>query len=459
MSRWRAFATPRLADAIAEDSSHGATSTRAPYTFLCVCAALRTRKQQRSGTRSAGSSGSLAAATFGPTRWGRRRWLLLAVFITYSLAYLDRANYGFGAAAGMAETLNITGSKNSLLGALFFLGYFFFQVPGILAARKYSCTRLITIALIVWGALAALTGVLRVFWMLALDRFVLGIAESIIFPALLLLLTRWFTRADRSRANVLLMLGNPMTVLWMSAITGFLIERFGWQRTFIFEGLPSIVWAFLWILFVRDYPTEARWMPHDDSEQVSAQLAVEQHELPPSAHETTQTLAAALLRKDVIVLAIQYFCWSFGIYGFILWLPTIVREGASVNMGRAGLMSAAPYVVAVVLELVNAHLSDRSQHRRRYVWPWLLLSGFALLGSFLLQPHGFLWAYLCLLVACGGMYAPYGPFFAIMPERIPQNRVGEVMALVNSFGALGSFAGVYIVGSLRTLTGSERPAI
>src|SRR5579875_354577 len=175
----------------------------------------------------------------------RRRWtrVMPAVFVTYSLAYLDRANYGFGAAAGMAHTLHITSNKNSLLSALFFLGYFFFQVPGIIAARKFSCTRLISIALIGWGTLAALTGVLRVFWMLAVDRFVLGIAESIIFPALLLLLTRWFTRADRSRANVLLMLGNPVTVLWMSAITGFLIERFGWQRTFIFEGLPSVAWA------------------------------------------------------------------------------------------------------------------------------------------------------------------------------------------------------------------------
>jgi sugar phosphate permease len=428
-----------------------------------VCAALRNRELQ-AGTGSARSDGSAGArgadsaeVPGGTTRWGRRRWLLLAVFITYSLAYLDRANYGFGAAAGMAKTLNITSNKNSLLSALFFLGYFFFQVPGILAARRFSCTRLITIALIVWGTLAALTGVLRVFWMLAIDRFVLGIAESIIFPALLLLLTRWFTRTDRSRANVLLMLGNPVTVLWMSAITGFLIERFGWQRTFIFEGLPSIIWAVLWILFVRDHPTEARWMPREDSEQVTALLAVDQRQLPASAHSTTKTLAAALLRKDVVVLAIQYFCWSFGIYGFILWLPTIVREGASVNMGRAGLMSAAPYAVAVVLELITAHLSDRSQRRERYVWPWLLLSGIALLGSFLLQPYGFVWAYICLLIACGGMYAPYGPFFAIMPERIPQNRVGEVMALVNSFGALGSFAGVYIVGWLRNITGSERP--
>ena len=410
-------------------------------------------------TRDVAVSDSGLASTPQPRapQWGRRRWLLLAVFITYSLAYLDRANYGFGAAAGMATTLGITGGKNSLLGALFFLGYFFFQVPGIVAARRFSCTRLVAISLLVWGTLAALTGILREFWMLAIDRFLLGVAESIIFPALLLILTRWFTRADRSRANVLLMLGNPVTVLWMSAITGFLIDRFGWQRTFIFEGLPSVVWAVVWMLFVRDHPTEARWLPANEADQIVARLAADQRELPPSAYHTTDTLRGALLRKDVIVLASQYFCWSFGLYGFILWLPTIVREGASLNMGRAGLISAVPYLVAIVLELVVAHFSDRAQRRRPYVWPFLLLSGVALFGSFLLRPYGFLGAYLCLLVACGGMYAPYGPFFAIMPERIPQNRVGEVMALVNSFGALGSFAGVLIVGSLRTATGSDRP--
>ncbi len=61
----------------------------------------------------------------------RRRWfyLLPAVFITYSLAYLDRANYGFGAAAGLAATLHISPSRSALLGAIFGLGYFAFQLP------------------------------------------------------------------------------------------------------------------------------------------------------------------------------------------------------------------------------------------------------------------------------------------------------------------------------------------
>ena len=51
------------------------------------------------------------------------------------------------------------------------------------------------------------------------------------------------------------------------------------------------------------------------------------------------------------------------------------------------------------------------------------------------------------------MYAPYGPFFAIIPEILPQNVSGAAMALINSFGALGSFAGAYLVGYFNAFTG------
>src|SRR3984893_7064884 len=192
----------------------------------------------------------------------RRRWfyLLPAVFVTYSLAYLDRANFGFGAAAGLAATLHITGQQTSLLGSLFFLAFLLFQMPRAIFAKRRSATRLVFLALIAWGSLAALTGVIRIFWLLALDRLLLGVAESTIFPAMLLLLTRWFTRAERSRANTILILCNPITVLWMLAITGYLIQGFGWQKTFIIEGVPSILWALVWIIFVRDKPSEARWL-------------------------------------------------------------------------------------------------------------------------------------------------------------------------------------------------------
>lgn len=52
------------------------------------------------------------------------------------------------------------------------------------------------------------------------------------------------------------------------------------------------------------------------------------------------------------------------------------------------------------------------------------------------------------------MYAPYGPFFAIITEVLPKNVAGGAMALVNAMGALGSFAGSYLVGYLNSVTGS-----
>lgn len=384
----------------------------------------------------------------------RKRWtfVLPAAFITYSLAYLDRANFGFGAAAGLASTLHITGSETSLLGALFFLGYFTFQIPGARFARTHSARWLIFGALILWGTLAALTGVIRQFWMLALDRFLLGVAESVIFPAMLLLLTRWFTRGERSRANSILMLGNPITVLWMSAITGYLIQAFGWQTTFILEGLPSVAWALGWIILIKDKPSDARWLDVQAAERLEQQLAEEQTSLDP-----VKSVKQALLRGDVLLLSVQYFCWSLGIYGFVLWLPTIVRHGSSLSMGQTGLLSAIPYLAAIILMIVVSYLSDKTLRRKSLVWPFLLLSGLGMLGSFLLVDKSFPAAFVCLVVAGGCMYAPYGPFFAIIPERLPKNVTAEVLALINSWGALGGFAGSYLVGLLQTLTGSSRP--
>ena len=90
----------------------------------------------------------------------KRWWYIMPiVFITYSLAYLDRANFSFASAAGINEDLGITKGVSSLLGALFFLGYFFFQIPGAIYAERRSVRKLIFICLILWGACASLTGV------------------------------------------------------------------------------------------------------------------------------------------------------------------------------------------------------------------------------------------------------------------------------------------------------------
>ena len=400
-------------------------------------------------------STALGASSTLRSRWAR---ILPVVFVTYSLAYVDRANYGFGAAAGLAKTLHITESQSALLGALFFLGYFLFQIPGAAYARRRSARRLIFFALVSWGILAMLTGIVRNFWMLAAVRLALGASESFILPAMLLLLSQWFTRDERSRANTLLILGNPVTVLWMSALTGYMIRALGWQMTFILEGLPSILWGAVWYALIRDRPDQAAWM--DDRSRLKLQSALHQEQ---ATIPAVSTVKRALRSPVAVALSAEYFLWSVGVYGFVLWLPMIVQKGASRGIAITGLLSGIPYGAAILMMLAVSYLSDRQvkaapSHLRRtgLIWPLLMLAGAALFGSFLTSSTSFAWSFVFLVLAGGLMYAPYGPFFALIAESFPRNVAGEVTAMVNGFGALGAFAGSYAVGLLQARTGNPR---
>jgi sugar phosphate permease len=382
------------------------------------------------------------------------RWTRLApiVFITYSLAYVDRANYSIGSAGGLVSDLGISGQAGALLGALFFLGYFLFQVPAAWYAETRSAKRLMFWSLIAWGVLAMLTGMITNVYLLYADRFLLGVAESVVLPAMLIFLSHWFSSAERSRTNTFLILGNPVTVLWMSIVSGYLVNAIGWRGMFIAEGLPAIIWAFIWVRLVDDEPAHASWLDPRDRASLETRLGDEQRLLKP-----VRNYGEAFRTPLVLALSVQYFCWSIGVYGFVLWLPSILKSGSDLGIVQVGWLSATPYLVATLLMLCVSHYSDRSGSRKAFVWPFLIIGALAFAGSFLLGRSNFWLSFALLAIAGGAMYAPYGPFFAWIAERLPRNVAGGAIALINGFGALGSFAGSYAIGWLDSATGT--PAV
>ena len=383
--------------------------------------------------------------TIAPSRWRR---LIPIAFITYSLAYLDRANFGFGAASGMAADLHISPSIASLLASLFFLGYFFFQLPGALYAANKSAKKLIFWSLILWGGLATTTGLIKNVHYLIVIRFMLGVVESAVMPAMLIFLSRWFTKAERSRANTFLILGNPATILWMSVLSGYLINAVGWRWMFILEGLPAIIWAFFWWRLTEDKPENANWLTQDEKQTLEQQLQQEQQAIKP-----VKNFGKAFRSTTVILLCLQYALWSIGVYGFVMWLPSIIKTAPDMDIVSTGWLSSVPYLLAITGMLAASYFSDKTLNRKAFVWPFLLMGAIAFYASYLLGTQHFWLSFALLIIAGGAMYAPYGPFFAIIPEILPQNVAGGAMALINSFGALGSFAGSYLVGYLNGTTG------
>lgn len=162
-------------------------------------------------------TGSLASA-----RWRR---LIPLAFVTYSFAYVDRSNYSLGAAGGLEHSLHITSGETGLLGGLFFIGYFIFQVPAASFAERRSVKKLMFWSLILWGIFAAAQGVIPWFSLLLVDRFLFGVVEAAAIPAMLVFLTHWFSDSERGRADTFLILDNLVTLLWMSIVSGYIIRH------------------------------------------------------------------------------------------------------------------------------------------------------------------------------------------------------------------------------------------
>ncbi|SUB14196.1 D-galactonate transporter [Pantoea agglomerans] len=142
---------------------------------------------------------------------------------------------------------------------------------------------------------------------------------------------------------------------------------------------------------------------------------------------------------------------------FVLWLPSILRNGTQMGMVEAGWLSAVPYLAATIAMVVVSWASDKTQNRKLFVWPLLLVGALAFLGSYLVGSNNFWMSYTLLVIAGAAMYAPYGPFFAIIPEMLPRNVAGGAMALINSMGALGGRLSVHGLSAILMEPPAARP--
>lgn len=284
--------------------------------------------------------------------------------------------------------------------------------------------------------------------LLIVIRFSLGVVESAVMPAMLVFLSKWFTKAERSRANTFLILGNPATILWMSILSGYLVDSVGWRWMFILEGLPAILWAFLWWKLVVDRPKDAKWLTDGEKEDLQTQLDKEQAAIKP-----VKNYGVAFRSKIVIMLCLQYALWCIGVYGFVMWLPSIINAAPDANIVSTGWLASVPYVLAIIGMLTVSYFSDKTLNRKLFIWPFLLIGSLAFYGSYLMGTSNFWLSFVLLVIAGGAMYAPYGPFFAVITEVLPRNVSAGAIALINSMGALGSFIGAYIVGYLNGTTG------
>ena len=345
------------------------------------------------------------------------RRLVPFLFLCYILAYLDRVNVGFARLQMQAE-LGFSDTIYGVGAGMFFVAYFFFEVPSNLIMRRVGARLWIARIMILWGLISAASMFIDSVGSFYTVRFLLGIAEAGFFPGIIWYLTQWYTRAHRAQIVALFMTAIALSGVIGGPISGWILNEMdgvygwrGWQWLFLLEGLPAVVVGAAVLRFLDDGPHSAAWLTAAERAAVQRQLAAEEAQKQAEGN-VVHGVADAFRSGRVWACCAIYFGAVMGNYGVTFWLPQIISETITRDPLQIGLVSMIPWGVgAVTMVLVGRH-SDRTGERRWHIAApagvgavFFLLSGLPSLAG---------WAGVaCLTVATAGMLSAMSSFWAL----------------------------------------------
>ena len=397
--------------------------------------------------------GAAVAARDGAYR--KIAWRLMPfLMLCYLCAYLDRVNVGF-AKLQMMDDLSLSETVYGLGAGIFFLGYFFFEVPSNLILHRVGARRWIARIMITWGLISGAFAFVETAWQFYLLRFLLGVAEAGLAPGLLLYLTYWFPAHRRARMTVLWFVAIPLSGMIGGPLSGWIMETFagshgwaGWQWMFMLEAIPTILMGFVVLVVLKDRVEQASWLDEGEKRMVRADLDDDNQQK--SHHGTIKEFVAD---KRLWTLAAIYFCVVMGQYALTFWLPTLVRNAGSREPLHIGLLTSLPYLCAIVFMLMAGRSGDRHRERRWHLIVPMVL-GMAGLTMATLLGHSVTLSLFFLCLAAAGILSASSLFW-----MLPTNLLGGVsaaagIAAVNCIANLAGFFSPWLIGSITTLTGS-----
>jgi ACS family tartrate transporter-like MFS transporter len=383
--------------------------------------------------------------------------LLPLLFLLYFVNFLDRVNVGY-AALQMNGDLGFTPEVYGLGASIFFLGYFFFEIPSNWMSTRVGARKWLARITLSWGIVACAMALVRTPGIFYVLRFLLGVAEAGFVPALLLYVSTWFPLAERANAvaklwsstAVALVFGGPLSALMLS-IGGPLR---GWQWMFLLEGIPAIALGFIVYRYLPDDVSGAAWLT--PAERTTLSDALTQDDIQTKPHAVAD-FRAALVRPIVWGYAITYFCLGIGFFGITFWLPQIVKQLSGFNAVQTSLLSAVPFVFAAAAMLYVGARSNRSTERRFVFIGGCLIGALGVLGSALTADP---WLSLsALTIGAMGIWSVVAIFWSSASGRMSGSGTAGGLALINSIGGLGGFTGPYMIGIVRGATHSFAPAL
>ena len=436
------------------------------------------------------SDGTIDEASLNRARRKAYWRLLPLLFLSYVIAFVDRANVAF---AKLTMVKDLEGFDNAVFGfgaGVFFIGYFLLEIPGSVIVERWSARLWIFRIMVTWGLVAALTAFVGIplgvsVWIVQAYnsafgadlrvaefqfyavRFLLGLAEAGFFPGVVVYLSHWFPARDRARALAIFFMATPVAQIVGPPVCALLLKigstemvdgvavvhpailgLKGWQWAYVAWGLPAIVLGVLILLLLPDRPHQAPWLKTDEREALEAELVRDTPKA--KAH---LSLWRGLRHPKVLALSFAYFCTVTGSYGVVFFLPTILDSWYNLKYSQLAWLTTLPALMALAGQLFVGWNSDRTKERR---WHTVLpiLIGAAAIAIAPLTRGNLTLTIVCFMLALGGLKA-YLPAFWTMPYLfLTSSAAAASVGLINSVGNLGGQLGPWVMGEVEKATGS-----
>ncbi len=389
--------------------------------------------------------------TMSKVAWRLVPFLMLCYFI----AYLDRVNIGF-AGASMVKDLGLSQGVFGGAAGIFFIAYFFFEVPSNMALDRFGARIWIARIMLTWGVIAGAQAFVTGEYSLKFIRLLLGVAEAGFFPGIIFFLTLWFPSAYRARIVGLFMFAIPISTVIGSPISGLILNMegyqglHGWQWMFLIEALPALLMSGVVLYYLTDRPLLASWLHPDEAQWLQSRLDAERTT---REREGAASWLKSMLDPRVIALGFVYMGCNIPQYGLSFFLPQIVKAFGGLSNFQVGLVTALPYAVGAIGMIVWSRHSDSSGERKWHaIIPLLVIVAGLMLAAYAPDPT---WKMAFLCLAGFGFFAVLPVFWTLPTSFLSGAGAAAGIAAVNSIGNLGGYFGPQVFGWLKDATHTE----
>lgn len=362
--------------------------------------------------------------------------ILILLVVSVGINYIDRGLLSVSAPLIQAQ-LGLSPTQLGVLFSAFFWTYASVQVLAGWVVDRYPLKWVYAIGYFVWSVATAVTGLVEGFGQLLGARLVLGIGESVAYPATSKILVREFPESRRGLANAMVDAGSKIGPGLSTLAGGLLVSHYGWRALFIGVGLASLVWLIPWLSYA-----------HGGRERVEEQRAA------------SPTMMELLMRREAWGTYLGMFALGYVWYFLLSWLPSYLVKERGFSMQTMAVLGSVPFWGMAVATLAGGWASDKwiraggnpTRVRKTFLVGGLLLCGATMLPAVLVADAR--WSVGWLTAACLSLGIYTSNVWAVTQTLAGPVAAGRWSGIQNAIGNLGGVVSPVVTGWIVSVTGS-----